>query len=136
MGVCDDDYEISRAGSVVTLRMLRDIDNPDVIACIAQTLKTYLARRSAEHGLLGLIIDLRACVEFSTTHVMSTVSILVGEKDAVLEHLHASAVLMRASTTVGPLKKMFDRLYKPIRPFSLFMDEEHARVFVRRTVCS
>ena len=66
MGVCTEEYEIARAEQTVTLRMLRDVDDPEVIACIAQTLKTYLADRSAKHGLLNLIIDLRDCKASST----------------------------------------------------------------------
>ena len=54
MGVSDEHYEISREGSVVTLRMLRDIHDADVIACIAHTLKAYQARRSSAHGPFGL----------------------------------------------------------------------------------
>ena len=130
MGVCTEDYEIARAGRIVTLRMLHDVDDSEVIACIAQTLKTYLAGRSAKHGLLSLLIDLRDCVDFKVTHVMSTVGILMGEKDAVLSHLRASAVLMAYNVTIEPLKKMFTRHYHPVRPFSIFMDEAQASAFL------
>lgn len=130
MGVCDEDYEITRAGSVVSLRMLRDVDDSEVIASIAETLKTYLQRRSEKVGLMQLLIDLRLCTDFKPKHVFSTVAILVGEKDAVLTHLSASAVLMHLNMAIEPLKAMFDRLYKPVRPFSLFDDEVRAKRFL------
>ena len=130
MGVSDEDYEITRDGRLVTLRMLHDVDDPDVIACIAQTMKTYLCSRSKSHGPIALLIDLRECVAFKSAHVLSTVSILVGEKDAVLQYLIGSAVLMRHNLAVAPLRAMFDRLYKSTRPFSIFSEEAEARRFL------
>lgn len=130
MGVCTEDYEITRSDRVVTLRLLHDIDDSDVIACIAQTLKTYLATRSVKHGLLCLLIDLRDCKDFKIRHVMSTVGILVGETDAVLAHVRASAVLLAHNVTIDPLKKMFERIYQPVRPFSIFLDPTQASAFL------
>ena len=130
MGVCDDDYQICRDGKFVVLKMLHDVDDAEVIACIAQTLKTYLSRRSEKHGPFALLIDLRACVAFTKAHVLSTVSILIGEKDAVLEHLSRSAVLMTPNIAFAPLKAMFDYLYTSVRPFSIFSDESAARDFL------
>ena len=136
MGVCTEDYEITRSEQIVTLRMLHDIDDPAVIACIAQTLKTYLANRSARHGLMCLLIDLRDCKEFKVTHVMSTVGILIGEKDAVLAHVCGSAVLMVYNATIDPLKKMFERIYQPLCPFSIFTDSAQASAFLLSAQCT
>jgi hypothetical protein len=130
MGVCTEDYEITRWEQIVTLRILHDIDDREMIGCIAQTLKTYLADRSAKHGLMCLLIDLRDCKTFKGTHVMSTVGILMGEKDAVLAHVCGSAVLMAYNVTIDPLRKMFERLYQPVRPFSIFMDPAQANAFL------
>ena len=135
MGVCAEDYEITRSEKIVTLRMLHDIDDSEVIACIAQTLKTYLADRSAKHGLMSLLIDLRSCKEFRVSHVVRTVGILMGEKDAVLAHLCGSVVLMSYNVTVEPLKKMFERLYQPVRPFSIFTNPDEANEFLLRVGC-
>ena len=76
------------------------------------------------------------CAEFKTTHVLSTVRVLMGEKDAVFAYLRASAILMNFSVAIIPLRVMFERLYKPVKPFSVFYDESQAKDFLHNESCT
>lgn len=118
----------------MTLRLLHDIDDPDTIANVVESLREYLQRRSSKVGPLRLLVDLRACAEFRASHAVRIVAILVTERQSVLAHLRASALVMSdvAGTVLEDMRSMFQRLYTPARPFSIFENEAEAVAFLAR----
>ena len=130
MGVCGDDYTISRQGRVVTLRMLGDIHDTETISCIADTLKVYLAKRAAKYGPLALLVDIRSCTDFRPAHVLSTIGILIDGEGVVMSHTCGSAVLINMNSTLTHLRSMFRSMYKPVRPFHVCGVESEALEFL------
>ena len=116
-------------GTTVTLHMHRDVNDDATIHAIADALKAYLAKK-AVHAPVDMVIRLEECETFTISHVVRTVGVLLGEKDALLSHVRASCVLLRPAMLHNALSTLFARLYTPVRPFSIVTSEAAARAFL------
>lgn len=129
-----DDFSLfaDKETQVVKLTMKQDVHETARIEEIARVLKLYLAKVSKRRAgaPVSLLIDLRRCHDFTPQHVLGTVTILMGEKKAVLEYLVASAVLFEVNELVERLAQGFHAMYKPSRPFGIFAREHEATDFL------
>ena len=74
MPVTTDDFSIFRSQRIVTLVIHRDLYDDRRIERVANTLKTYIKSKDSS---VKLLIDLRRCKEFNTSHVLKVVGMLV-----------------------------------------------------------
>ena len=130
MGVQTTTYAIVRDEHLLQLILLSDVYDDTEIDAVATTLRDYMERRAHLRPFL-LLIDLRRCVGMAAAHVIATIRLLLGHKDALLELVGATAVVMRLTRTMVPLRDMFTRLYTPPRPFCIFGEYEPAITFLR-----
>ena len=126
-----DDYTCFFSAGLVIFTMKHDLYERDAVAAAADTLKKYVRKiATRSNKAVPVLIDLRKCKDFAVSHICMTVSILVGERDALLEFVSASAVLMEIDSTMEMVRGALLSMYTPVRPFGMFAKEAESREFL------
>ena len=125
-----EDFVITRLKDRITLVIHRDIDSDETVNFIASRLKKYVRTRGSSVAPLKLLIDLRACNDFNTSHALKIARIFVAESDVILKHIEAAAILLTMTNTLSLLRSFFRTIYTPLSCFDIFGDEREAIAFL------
>ncbi len=126
MPVTTDDFSMFRSQRIVTLVIHRDLYDDRRIERVANTLKTYIKSKDSS---VKLLIDLRRCKEFNTSHVLKVVGMLVAEHELFTSTIDASAILLTMTDTLSLIRSLFHKTYT-LRGFDIFGSESEAYSFL------
>ena len=126
MPVTTDDFEIFRSKRIVTLVIHRDLYDDGRIERVTKTLKAYI---NSKDSSIRLLIDLRRCKEFNTSHVLKVVGMLVAEHELFTSMIDASAILLTMTDTLSLIRRLFHKTYT-LHGFDIFGSESEAYRFL------